>query len=122
MLDFLVHLNQKWITVVHFKIDQRTPLVNTTVVHHNLSMTREDPQMKLRLPVELKDRLTALAERNGRSLNAEVVQRLENSLEGEAPSGMTPPIDNRTLDMLADTVAGKVVLALDERERNRKRK
>ncbi|MEA3271557.1 Arc family DNA-binding protein [Ralstonia pickettii] len=92
------------------------------MVHHNLSMTREDPQMKLRLPVELKDRLTALAKRNDRSLNAEVVRRLEGSLDGETTSGTTPPIDDQTLDVFAHTVADKVVQALDERERKQKRK
>ncbi|MDR9384310.1 MULTISPECIES: Arc family DNA-binding protein [unclassified Ralstonia] len=85
-------------------------------------MTREDPQMKLRLPVELKDRLTALAKRNDRSLNAEVVRRLEGSLDGETTSGTTPPIDDQTLDVFAHTVADKVVQALDERERKQKRK
>lgn len=78
-------------------------------------MTREDPQMKLRLPADLKDRLTALATENGRSLNAEVVKRLEESLEG----GAGKVIDDRTLDMFADSVAGKVVKALDERARGR---
>ena len=92
------------------------------MVHHNLSMTREDPQMKLRLPVELKDRLTALAKRNDRSLNAEVVRRLEGSLDGETTSGTTPPIDDQTLDVFAHTVADKVVQALDARERKQKRK
>lgn len=89
------------------------------MVHHNSNMTREDPQMKLRLPVELKDRLTALAEENGRSLNAEVVKRLEESLERDA--GKAPPVDDRTMDLFADTVAGKVVQALDEREKRHKR-
>ncbi|WP_321899126.1 Arc family DNA-binding protein [Paraburkholderia heleia] len=82
-------------------------------------MTREDPQMKLRLPVDLKDRLTALAEENGRSLNAEVVRRLEESLEGELGGKRTAPVDDRTLDLFAETVAGKVVQALDEREKKR---
>lgn len=108
--------------MVHHKIGQRDSLVKTTVVHHNFSMTREDPQMKLRLPVELKDQLTALAKRNDRSLNAEVVRRLEESLEGGSTSGRTPPMDDQTLDLFAGTVAGKVVQALDERERKQKRK
>jgi len=34
------------------------------------------PQVNLRLPVEIKDRLTELAEANGRSLNAEMVAAL----------------------------------------------
>lgn len=34
------------------------------------------PQVNLRLPVEIKDRLTELAEANGRSLNSEMVAAL----------------------------------------------
>ncbi|HBL0735330.1 Arc family DNA-binding protein [Citrobacter sp. RHBSTW-00678] len=34
------------------------------------------PQVNLRLPVEIKDRLTELAEANNRSLNAEMVAAL----------------------------------------------
>jgi hypothetical protein len=86
------------------------------VVHHNFAMTREDPQMKLRMPPELKERLTALAEENGRSLNAEVVRRLEESLGGEATGGTTAPIDDRTLDLFAE----KVGQVLDEREKRKR--
>lgn len=42
-------------------------------------MAREDPQLKLRLTEELRDRLKAAAEENARSMNAEIVQRLEFS-------------------------------------------
>ncbi len=78
--------------------------------------------MKLRLPIELKDRLMALAAQNGRSLNAEVVLRLDESLDAETTCAKTPPIDDRTLDMFAATVADKVVLALNERDKARKKK
>lgn len=82
-------------------------------------MTREDPQMKLRLPVELKYRLMALAEENGRSLNAEVVKRLEESLTGASEGAKTAPADDRTMDLFADSVAERVVRALDQREARR---
>jgi hypothetical protein len=52
------------------------------------------PQMKLRLPAALKDWLTAQAEANRRSVNAEVVYRLENSLivaECDAEKENAPP-------------------------------
>lgn len=88
------------------------------MVHDNVYMTREDPQMKLRLPAELKDQLAALAEANGRSLNAEVVVRLEESVGGTRTSTHR---DEHTLDLFVDTVAGKVVRALDEREKKKKR-
>ena len=78
-------------------------------------MTREDPQMKLRLPAELKDQLAALAEANGRSLNAEVVLRLEESL-GSAGGAQSPNhVDEHTLDLFAE----KVGQVLDEREKKR---
>ena len=37
----------------------------------------KNPQVNLRLPLEIKDRLTELAEVNSRSLNAEMVAALE---------------------------------------------
>ncbi|EPO1581406.1 Arc family DNA-binding protein [Yersinia enterocolitica] len=37
----------------------------------------KNPQVNLRLPSEIKDRLTELAEANSRSLNAEMVAALE---------------------------------------------
>lgn len=84
-------------------------------------MTREDPQMKLRLPAELKDQLSALAEANGRSLNAEVVLRLDESLRGAGGAQSLAHVDEHTLDLFSDSVAGKVIQALDERERKRNR-
>ncbi|KFL28189.1 hypothetical protein JP74_02995 [Devosia sp. 17-2-E-8] len=40
---------------------------------------RTDPQFKLRLPPELKASLEDAARRNNRSINAEIVNRLEAS-------------------------------------------
>jgi hypothetical protein len=42
-------------------------------------MAREDPQLKLRLSAELKARVEEAAQHAGRSLNAEIVHRLERS-------------------------------------------
>ncbi|EKC2491441.1 Arc family DNA-binding protein [Salmonella enterica] len=42
-------------------------------------MGREDPQMKIRLPAELKAQLEVAAKENKRSMNAEVVHRLKES-------------------------------------------
>lgn len=47
-------------------------------------MGREDPQLKLRLPDGLRDRIKADAERNGRSMNAEIVARLTGGSPLEA--------------------------------------
>jgi uncharacterized protein (DUF1778 family) len=42
-------------------------------------MSREDHQMKIRMPAELRDRISAAADRNGRSMNAEIVLALEEA-------------------------------------------
>lgn len=102
--------------MVHIKAPPWS-IVNTTVVHDNVSMTREDPQMKLRLPADLKDQLAALAEANGRSLNAEVVIRLEESLEAIGGARKAIQVDEHTLDLFAE----KVGQVLDERERKKRR-
>ena len=50
-------------------------------------MSRDYPQYKLRMSHELKDTIEKLATRNNRSMNAEIVERLEVSIaEEEAPS------------------------------------
>ncbi|MGG6429408.1 Arc family DNA-binding protein [Acetobacter ghanensis] len=40
-------------------------------------MSRNDPQMKLRLPLEIKNEIERIAKNSGRSMNAEIVRRLE---------------------------------------------
>lgn len=44
-------------------------------------MSREDPQFKLRLPAELKARIDEAAAGNRRSINAELIARLETTFE-----------------------------------------
>ena len=44
-------------------------------------MARTDPQVNLRLPALLKSRVERAAEQSGRSVNAEIVHRLEASLK-----------------------------------------
>ncbi|MGC0154850.1 Arc family DNA-binding protein [Chromobacterium vaccinii] len=44
-------------------------------------MARTDPQVNMRMPAELKDSLQQAALANGRSLNAEIVQRLDESFK-----------------------------------------
>jgi hypothetical protein len=43
-------------------------------------MARTDPQINIRLPLALKERLGVAARANQRTMNAEIVQRLEASL------------------------------------------
>lgn len=42
-------------------------------------MARNDPQMNLRVPVELKEKVEKAAFENGRTITAEAVYRLEQS-------------------------------------------
>jgi hypothetical protein len=73
--------------------------------------------MKLRLPLELKDTLTAAALENSRSLNAEVVKRLEESIVAAKRTGKAAVIDGTTIQAIAD----KVAEVLDEREKKKKK-
>jgi hypothetical protein len=52
-------------------------------------MARTDPQTNIRLPLGLKERLSAAARANTRTMNAEVVSRLERSF-ADAQAGVVP--------------------------------
>jgi hypothetical protein len=43
-------------------------------------MAKDDPQFRIRLPEDLRSEIIEQAEKNGRSINAEIVARLRNSL------------------------------------------
>jgi hypothetical protein len=66
-------------------------------------MTRFDPQIKLRLPQKVKQELEAAAESKMRSLNAEVLSRLQSSLERErheaVPDFLTPNVIQTIYDI-----------------------
>ncbi|EMP6173047.1 Arc family DNA-binding protein [Citrobacter amalonaticus] len=48
-------------------------------------MSREDPQLRIRLPIELKEKIEDSAKANNRSMNAEIVQKLDGSFLAEVP-------------------------------------
>lgn len=48
-------------------------------------MSREDPQLRIRLPAELKQKIEDSSKANGRSMNAEIVKRLDTSFLSEIP-------------------------------------
>jgi len=50
-------------------------------------MARDDPHFRLRIPEELHARLTEQAKENHRSINAEIVARLEESFEVRGKKG-----------------------------------
>lgn len=60
----------------------------------------------LRLPDGMRDQIAAEAEKNGRSMNSEIVQRLSESL-ASSRSAASPVIDQmlRILDQLNSTLA-----------------
>ena len=66
-------------------------------------MSREDPQLKVRLPQELKDKISESASNLGRSINADVVARLEQSFE-------TPK--NENTDEVYELISEKFLLNL----------
>jgi hypothetical protein len=76
-------------------------------------MARDEPQVNLRIPAALKDRLDKASDRNKRSLTAEIVARLEESFSKD-PAPVTH-VDPYTLDLFAE----KVGQVLDEREKKR---
>lgn len=48
----------------------------------SMKQRHDDPQFKFRIPLEMKERLEAAAKENGRTLTAEILQRLTWTLEG----------------------------------------
>jgi len=62
-------------------------------------MAHRDHQLKLRLPAELKARIMESANREGRSVNAEVVRRLAESFSASTDDAL-----NSFVEMLAARV------------------
>jgi len=51
---------------------------------------RESDQFNLRFPDGMRDELKELAAKNGRSLNAEIIVRLKESIDLDGPAGFGP--------------------------------
>lgn len=49
-------------------------------------MARTDPQLNIRIPADLKQRLEAAAKESGRSVTSEIITRLESTLTPTLPS------------------------------------
>lgn len=67
--------------------------VNPTVGHNLhivnfvervITMSREDPQLRIRLPIELKEKIEIASKANNRSMNAEIVSILSEAISREA--------------------------------------
>ncbi|WP_370676810.1 Arc family DNA-binding protein [Pleomorphomonas sp. PLEO] len=63
-------------------------------------MARDDPQLKIRLPIEMKEAIEEAATRNGRSINAEIISRLMITLEKGDPY--------EKLDGFQEEILGKI--------------
>lgn len=65
-------------------------------------MSREDPQFKLRMPLQLRAQAEQAAKASGRSLNAELVARLESSFLTDNSAGdLLPAARARELALMA---------------------
>lgn len=65
-------------------------------------MARTDPQVNIRMPAELKERLEAASAETNRSLNGEIVARLEGSLDAENP---TVEIGEKSIEKIVARIA-----------------
>ena len=85
-------------------------------------MSREDPQLKIRLPLELKEKIAQSAADHGRSINSEVVARLEQSFE-QPPSAELSPTQLEQITKAAGAsymaVIAKHLESLSEEEGNK---
>lgn len=68
--------------------------VNTKMVHNwFMDKVSENPQMKIRLSPMLKALVEEAAKANNRTMNAEIVSRLEHTF-GESKSGLSEKIND----------------------------
>lgn len=74
-------------------------------------MSREDPQLKIRLPLELKEKITQSAANHGRSINSEVVARLEQSFD--EPMAFDPTNAEMVTKLVAQSMQGLLVALRD---------
>ncbi|OTP73944.1 TraY domain-containing protein [Caballeronia sordidicola] len=84
-------------------------------------MANDYIQTNIRIRADIKARLEQAAIENKRTLTTEVAARLEESFERSGDGAQAAPVDTKTMDLFADSVAGKVVKALDDREKRRKK-
>lgn len=91
-------------TVDHANIVRARLDVKPTVDHYG-GMTREDPPLRIRLPEALKAKVQALAAENHRSMNAEIVSRLEWSIAYGDMSLNREPLPAASTSSLEEDVA-----------------
>lgn len=84
------------------------PLLSTPPWFMISAMSRDAPQFKLRMPLDLKDRVEASAKKNRRSLNAEITARLEESFipraMDEIEEARTSEIENEFIKLNKESI------------------
>ena len=81
----------------------------------NMSQAKPYP---LRMPDEMREQLQAMADESGRSLNAEIVYRLQQSIEeDQANTGSIQQMEFRIVDPSIGKGPQKIFNALDEMEK-----
>ena len=81
-------------------------------------MARTDPQFNVRMPADLKEKIEEAAKENGRSMNAEIVYRLQKSIEeDQAETGGIQQIEFRIVDPSIGKGPQKIFNALEEMEK-----
>jgi len=78
------------------------------------AVTRESDKFMLRLPAGMRERIAAIAKSGQRSMNAEIVARLAESLD--ASTGGVTILKESEIDALGEKVAAKVVAALQAKK------
>lgn len=79
--------------------------------------SRTADQFVVRFPDGMRDRIAAEAKKNNRSMNAEIVSRLHDSLAAGKATAKVVKVDEHALGLFAE----KVGQVLDEREKRRKK-
>lgn len=67
-------------------------------------MARDEPQVNLRMPLSLKERLEAEAATNKRSLTAEIVARLDSSFEQQESDRTALKRERRSREILMQVI------------------
>lgn len=74
-------------------------------------MARNDPQMNLRVPMELKEKIEKTALENGRTITAEAVYRLEQSFK---INNLQSSLPEKTIHEITNIITNKMMKVIFE--------
>lgn len=85
-------------------------------------MRKDDPQVNLRIPPDLKELIQQEAKKNRRTQTAEIIARLQESFEPSEPRDMK--LDEETkrellASLLAEVVEERLAKQMEDREKNK---